>query len=57
MKYSTIRQRAKQRKRLAKTIKDIRSIKENLKPEVYKENIYCLCLVASNYPKLKQRGI
>jgi hypothetical protein len=56
MKYSTIRKRQGQRKRLAKTIKDMRSIKDKLGPETYNESLLSLKGIIGNYPKLKQRG-
>jgi hypothetical protein len=53
MRYKTIRQRNKKRKRLAKAIKDVRSIKSQLSPKKYEESIKSLLYVARNFPKLR----
>jgi len=53
MKYSTIRTRVKQRKRLAKAIKDLRSLKDSIEPERYIDGVKSLIYVSKNYPKIK----
>ena len=52
MKYQLIRQRKKQRVRIARTIKDIKLINDG---DNKKSAIACLLKIAENYPKLKDK--
>ena len=52
MRYQIIRQRKNQRKMLARAIRDIRSLSDNVNK---KDSLLSLLQVASNYPKLRDK--